>query len=141
MADDLDTLTKDELLAEAESLGVDAKSTDTKAEIVAKIRAETDGAPDPAADEPAPAPEVVVVNPNRAVDNFNARSDDDAYTGGFVDVVAGEHQGVYGQYVDTVEWGDDGYPTSVLVRPRDADANLLVVDYADVRNSQRAGGR
>jgi hypothetical protein len=139
---DLSTMTKAELVDEAEALGVTVESSDTKSDLIAKIRgAEGDGAE--AQSAPAPEPQLVVINPNAEVNNFNARSDDDAYLGAFVDVVGGEHQGVYGHYLQTIEWdlAGDGYPTKILVRSRDANSELLVVDYADARNSARMGGR
>jgi hypothetical protein len=138
---DLSTMTKSELVDEAEALGIPVESTDTKSDLIAKIR-DVEGDIEAQA-APAPEPQVVVVNPNAEVNNFNARSGDDAYLGAFVDVVSGEHQGAYGHYVQTVEWdlAGDGYPTKILVRTRDADQNLLAVNYADARNSTRAGGR
>jgi hypothetical protein len=66
-----------------------------------------------------------------------------AHEGQFVDVVSGEHAGLYGVYLQTVERYDNDEPVKVLVRNRDhgGDVDLAVVNFADIRPSKRTGGR
>lgn len=100
--------------------------------------------PDPSAapaGDPAPvavpAPAVVPVT----VDNRTKRDDDDALEGGWVDVVEGPYAGRYGAYVSNLSHGEDGYPEVILVRTRDASNELVEVEYAHTRPSERTGGR
>jgi hypothetical protein len=68
------------------------------------------------------------------VDNSNARSDKDAYEGGAVKVVAGDHGGAVGVFQSVSDYADDGYPENVLVSFTDPvyHTQLAVLPYADV---------
>lgn len=54
-----------------------------------------------------------------------------AREGAFADVVAGEHAGRYGVYVDTLNREDDGSPKTILLRTRDDNDELLTLPYGD----------
>ena len=113
---------KDELVTAAEVQGVEVEKGDTKADIAEKLA--------------TPAAKPIVVS------NFTKRSDDDALLGSWVDVVSGDYAGRRGAYVDDA--GHDpqtGYPSQVIVRTRDAENELIVVDYGDIRPSAYTGGR
>ena len=104
-----------------------------------KTPAKKPAAKKPAAKKPASKPSgakrpVIVTQ-------FTRRSDEDALPGSWVDVVAGEHEGRRGAYVGDESHGKDGYPARVLVRTRDAENELLVVNYSDIRPSSYTGGR
>lgn len=75
------------------------------------------------------------------VNQYTRRSDNDALLGSWVDVVSGEHAGRRGAYVDDDTHGEDGYPERVIVRTRDAENELIVVNYSDIRPSAYTGGR
>ena len=68
------------------------------------------------------------------VDNRSARSDKDAYEGGHVKVVSGEHEGAKGVFQSVAEYGDDGYPKTIVVNFTDVayTAQSAAVPYADV---------
>lgn len=113
---------KDELVTAAQVQGVEVEKGDTKADIAEKLA--------------TPAAKPIVVS------NFTARSDEDAQLGSWVDVVSGEYAGRRGAYVDDA--GHDpqtGYPSQIIVRTRDAENELIVVDYSDARPSSYTGGR
>jgi len=61
------------------------------------------------------------------------RSDDDALTDLFANIVSGEYAPRYVVVGRTLERDDDGYPKTVEVRTRDDRDEMLVVDYADLR--------
>ena len=90
---------------------------------------------------PEEAREARTVHPPVTVDNRTRRSDEDALLGSWVDVVSGQHAGRFGSYRETLTSGDDGYPSRILIRTRDAANELLEVDYSAVRPSERTGGR
>ncbi len=108
--------------------------------------APTDSAPAPTEPQaPADAPPAPAGPPAAApvtVDNFTRRSDDDAIHGSWVDVISGPHAGRFGAYVEDAAHDPlSGYPVVIVVRSRDALNELLHVNYADVRPSERTGGR
>jgi|SRR5215831_11129474 len=61
------------------------------------------------------------------------RSDDDALTGHFANIVSGEFAPRYVVVGDTLARDADGFPTKVRVKTRDDRDELLEVDYADLR--------
>jgi hypothetical protein len=63
--------------------------------------------------------------------------------GHFVDVVAGEHKGLWGLFQSILKRDKDGEPSEILVRNRDhaGDKDLVTVAHKDARRSKRAGGR
>ena len=76
------------------------------------------------------------------MNNYTVRSDDDAMEGGWVDIVSGDYAGRFGSFRQALEHDPKtGYPTLIAVRTRDAENELLAVDYGDVRPSARTGGR
>lgn len=79
--------------------------------------------------------------PHKIVDNWSSRGDHEAFHGGWVDVVGGEHVGRFGHFAEVARVGSDGYPETIWVRTRDADNLLLEVPYSDVRPSSGVGGR
>jgi hypothetical protein len=118
---------KDELATAADVVGADVPSGATKQDLAEAIVEQT-----------APAPVVQPV----VVDNFTRRDDNDALLGGWVDVVAGDHQGRRGWYMaDLTNDPETGYPSTVLVRTRDADSIDVDVNYADIRPTAYTGGR
>lgn len=118
---------KAELQTAADVVGADVPSGATKADIADAIVA--------AQPTPAAAPVTMVSTAHR-------RSDEDALFGSWVDVVAGEYSGRFGAFVATVSHDTvTGYPDVVVIRTRDADNLLVEVNYADVRPSDRNGGR
>jgi hypothetical protein len=68
------------------------------------------------------------------VDNLTSRSDADALEGGQVKVLSGDHQGAKGVFDSVVEYGNDGYPTRVLVVFTDPayKSGREVFDYGDI---------
>ena len=140
------------------------KSTSSKPKAAAKSPAKTQAkqstakaksstASKPAAkkqEEPQPAPQPLVGNATHergahpvVVNNATRRSDEDALEGGFCEVVAGEHKGIFGTFVQVVEREKDGYPKTILVRNRDfhKDVDLITVPYSDVRPAEVGGRR
>jgi hypothetical protein len=61
------------------------------------------------------------------------RSDQDALTGLFANIVSGEFAPRYVVVGQTVERDDDGYPKVVEVKTRDSRDELLIVEYKDLR--------
>jgi hypothetical protein len=70
---------------------------------------------------------------------YRKRDDNDVLSGHFCDVVDGPYAGRYGVLESTGTLGIDGYPDEVVVLTRDADAENILVSYADIRPS--ASGR
>lgn len=70
------------------------------------------------------------------VDSTLARNDSDALEGHFVQVVSGKYEGRYGVFMNAVEYGSDKYPTKISVRTRDAENELITVDYKDTRRAK-----
>lgn len=82
---------------------------------------------------PTPEPGDYEVGPGEVVAPFE---------GGWVKLKAGDYLGRVGYWVETLETDDDGLPTKILVRTRDAENMLVPVDYADVeRPVDYFGGR
>lgn len=65
------------------------------------------------------------------------RDDNDVVTGQFARVASGPYQGRYVNLVRTLDQGDDGYPTAVLVRTRDDRDEDLILDYKILRPAPR----
>jgi hypothetical protein len=83
----------------------------------------------------APTPSPRVDNANRA----DLGGDVVVPTGSFCRVVDGEHAGRYGVVLEHVEWFDGG-PAMSIVRTRDDDDMLIMVDTGSLTPAQ-AGGR
>jgi hypothetical protein len=67
---------------------------------------------------------------------YRKRSDDDVLSGHFCDVVAGPYEGRYGVLESTGTLETDGYPSEVVVATRDAEAENILVNYADIRPAE-----
>jgi hypothetical protein len=81
-------------------------------------------------------------DPRIVVDGTNRKHFDDGLNGHFVKVLAGEHKGRVGAFIQTLSYADDGYPEEILVRSRDADNILFGVPYEDVESAgDYRGGR
>lgn len=123
----VDSFKKAELRAAAEVHGVDVPSGATKADIAEAI-----------------VHAYPIARPVR-VDNHTARSDDDAFEGSFIQVVAGAHKGQVGTFSQVLHYDPQtGYPELVLVRFRDAtyDHDVAPVAYEDIRPATPyVGGR
>ena len=137
-----DDMTVAEIVDEME--GMDAEEVqavkDYEAEGKARKGVLSFGADSEAEAEPAESktPKALPVT----VNNYTRRHGDEQVLGGWVDVVGGDHAGKYGAYIqDVTNDPTDGYPETVLVRTRDADNELIEVNYADTRPSVRTGGR
>lgn len=124
--------TKAELEAAAAVEGVEVKSKDTKADIAAKLAESAVSVSLHA----RPGSQGQFIH-----NNVLRRSDNDAVLGSWVDVVAGEHAGRYGAFYAVSQSDEKGFPTTAMVRTRDADNLLLEVPYESLRPSERAGGR
>lgn len=83
-------------------------------------------------------PNMHIVKEPIRVDGRNRRSDEDGLEGHFVQVVAGDHQGLFGTFEEVVEAGEDGYPETILVTPRTAPNDRVEVAYKDVRPAAQA---
>jgi len=59
--------------------------------------------------------------------------------GHFCTVSDGEHEGVYGVFVDIISVDDQGYPELVQVRPRGNPLSLITVKYSDLEPSESRG--
>lgn len=59
--------------------------------------------------------------------------------GEFVTVTGGEHEGVFGVFVDIVSQDKEGYPELVLVRPQASNQTLLTVKYSDLAAAKSRG--
>jgi hypothetical protein len=69
-----------------------------------------------------------MVNPNEEV----------AY-GHFCTVTAGEHEGLFGVYVDTVSFKENGQPDVVTVRERGGATRNFAVNYDDLAPTESRG--
>ena len=107
---------KDELKAAAAVTGVEVASSDTKADIAAKL--------------------VETKSPSRP-----HYTQDAGIVGHFVDVVAGEHEGRRGSLDKVLKHAADGTPEDVLIRTRDEFNELLAIPYKNVRHAHYHGGR
>ena len=77
-------------------------------------------------------------------DQLTVRGNDKVFYGHFCTVVKHkdvdkENEGVYGVYVDTVAFEENGDPKQVLVRTRDADNRLISVPYDAIRPAEGRG--
>jgi PAB1-binding protein PBP1 len=59
--------------------------------------------------------------------------------GHFCTVTAGEHEGLYGVYVDNVSFKENGQPDVVTVRERGESVNSYAVYYDDLAPAQSRG--
>ena len=101
---------------------------------------DTKSKPDKAQEKGSAVPPTIVAPV--VMNNYTTRSDDDAIEGGWVDIVSGDYAGRFGSFRQALEHDPKtGYPTLIAVRTRDAENELLAVDYGDVRPSARTGGR
>lgn len=64
----------------------------------------------------------------------------EATPGHFVNVVKGEHKGIYGVIEEVFDYDDAGRPKTVVVVSRDADSAHYSVDYGDLEPAE-AGQR
>ena len=69
-----------------------------------------------------------------------ARDDQDALTGHFAKVIAGEYEGRIVVVGPTIARNKDGFPKTVTARTRDSRDEDIVVDYVDLRPAE-SGGR
>lgn len=91
----------------------------------------------PTSGDPAPKVATPVV-----VNQYTSRDDNDVLLGHWCDVVSGDYAGRRGQYRDDAEHDPEtGYPSKVIVRTRDAENELIVVNYSDIRPTTYTGGR
>jgi len=81
--------------------------------------------------EAGPLPSAPYVSPDGEVKR--PRDDSDALTGLFANIVSGEFAPRYVVVGRTLERDQDGFPTRVEVKTRDARDERLEVDYADLR--------
>lgn len=63
-------------------------------------------------------------------DDLNTAEDEQAVPGHFVEAVSGPHEGRYGVLVEQAG------PSTVIVRTRDADNELINVAYGDLRPAE-----
>jgi len=61
--------------------------------------------------------------------------------GQFVQILSGDYQGHFAAYLGNVALDDDGNPTVIQVRTRDADNVILDVPYGEVSSTTYSGGR
>ena len=102
-------------------------------------KAGTEEAPKPAAKKKAAKKKAAAPPKREPLTDLNTTSIHDATPGGFVRVTGGEHKGRYGAFLE-VRGYEKGEPTVCAIRTRDADMEILIVDYSDLEPAE-AGGR
>jgi hypothetical protein len=99
---------------------------------------------EPEAVEPAtvpPAGDEAQVNPATVDDGVEDVELGPPVLGQFVQILSGDYQGHFAAYLGNVELDDDGNPTVVQVRTRDADNMILDLPYDQVSSTTYSGGR
>lgn len=65
---------------------------------------------------------------------------EEPFYGHFVTVTGGEYEGAFGVYVDNSTFDEKtGKPSTVLVRRRGAENDLVLVNYADIAPAESRG--
>jgi|SRR5215472_677429 len=95
----------------------------------------------PVHDPEADVPEPPALSPHNVDDGVEDPELGPAVLGGWVQLLSGDYANHFAAYLANVEVDDDGNPTLIQVRTRDADNATFDIPYTDVTSTTYSGGR